>query len=227
MNISKQTLNIVDSVLEYDTEIISNDRSNDDVVSGDKTVLSYIPHGINNDEFKPIDPNDPEFVSFKKNFLKEKDYDFIILFNNRNIRRKMVGELIADFKCFCDIIGKEKAEKVCLILKTAPIDNNGTNLYAVHDGIAPETNVLFAPGKYDTKTLNYIYNLSDVTMGISSAEGFGLATAESLMAGTPIIATVIGGLQDQMRFEDEKGEWISFDKNHPTNSDMKYKKHGE
>ena len=39
-------------------------------------------------------------------------------------------------------------------------------------------------------------------------EGWGLGLTESLTAGRMIIAPVQGGMQDQMRFEDENGDWI-------------------
>ena len=42
-----------------------------------------------------------------------------------------------------------------------------------------------------------------------------------------IIAPVQGGMQDQMRFEDENGDWINFTSEFPTNSNGKYKKCGE
>jgi glycosyltransferase involved in cell wall biosynthesis len=42
------------------------------------------------------------------------------------------------------------------------------------------------------------YNMSDVTLNISDAEGFGLATLESLSCGTPIVVTMTGGLQEQV-----------------------------
>ena len=51
--------------------------------------------------------------------------------------------------------------------------------------------------------MNFLYNMSDVTMNLASNEGFGLGTAESLMSGTPIIVNVTGGLQDQCGFEVE------------------------
>ena len=54
--------------------------------------------------------------------------------------------------------------------------------------------------KLEQDKLNEIYNLVDCTINIANNEGFGLTTAESLMAGTPIIANVTGGLQDQMGF---------------------------
>jgi len=40
--------------------------------------------------------------------------------------------------------------------------------------------------------------LSDVTINISDAEGFGLSTLESLSCGTPIIVNMTGGLQEQV-----------------------------
>jgi hypothetical protein len=48
--------------------------------------------------------------------------------------------------------------------------------------------------------MNFMYNIASVTCQPSSAEGFGLSHMESMMAGTPTIATVLGGLQDQMGF---------------------------
>ena len=45
-----------------------------------------------------------------------------------------------------------------------------------------------------------MYNIADVTINIASNEGFGLGTAESLVAGTPIIVNVTGGLQDHCGF---------------------------
>jgi hypothetical protein len=64
-------------------------------------------------------------------------------------------------------------------------------------------------------------------MFMTDNEGWGLGLTESLMAGKMIIAPVQGGMQDQMRFEDEKGNWINFTTDHPSNADGKYKKCGE
>ena len=41
--------------------------------------------------------------------------------------------------------------------------------------------------------------MADCTVNISDAEGFGLATLESLSCGTPIIVNITGGLQEQIR----------------------------
>ena len=47
--------------------------------------------------------------------------------------------------------------------------------------------------------MSTFYNLADVTINISDAEGFGLATLESLSCGTPIIVNKTGGLQEQVK----------------------------
>ena len=46
--------------------------------------------------------------------------------------------------------------------------------------------------------LALFYQASDCTVNISDAEGFGLATLESLSCGTPIIVNMTGGLQEQV-----------------------------
>ena len=43
-----------------------------------------------------------------------------------------------------------------------------------------------------------IYNAADCTINIADAEGFGLATFESLACETPIIVNMTGGLQEQV-----------------------------
>jgi glycosyltransferase involved in cell wall biosynthesis len=69
---------------------------------------------------------------------------------------------------------------------------------------APNSIVIFDEGRYAEEGLNWLYNMADITINIASNEGFGLATAESVMAGTPIIVNVTGGLQDQCGFRDKK-----------------------
>jgi hypothetical protein len=54
-----------------------------------------------------------------------------------------------------------------------------------------------------------------------------LSLTEAMLTGTPIIANVTGGMQDQMRFEFEDGTWIDFDADFPSNHRGTYKKHGK
>jgi len=176
--------------------------------------ITYIPHGINENDFYPISSLDPnkweEFEKFKTQFLEGFNPEFTLLYNNRNIRRKMPGDVILAYKTFCDMLPKEKAKKCLLVMHTHLVDDNGTDLPAVAKEICPDYRILFSGNKLDTNQMNMMYNIADVTMNIASNEGFGLGTCESLMSGTPIIVNVTGGLQDQCGFK-LKGKHMSED----------------
>ena len=127
-----------------------------------------------------------------------------------------------------DQLPEDKKDKVCLLLHTQPVDDNGTDLLAVRDMLLGEDeSVKFSGGRISAEAMNMLYNLADVTVLPSSNEGWGLSLTESMMAGTMIIANTTGGMQDQMRFEDEDGNWIKFDENFCSNHFGTYKKCGE
>lgn len=157
------------------------------------------------EKFFPI-ANDLEFEVFKDKFFENKEYDFVVFWNNRNIRRKNPGDVVTAWKIFTDQLPKEKAERCLLILHTDKVDNNGTDIPAVIETICnPEVNkIKFTNGKCDEKHLNYYYNLADAQFMMTDNEGWGLSLTEGLMTGNMIIAPVQGGMQDQMRFEDKK-----------------------
>jgi glycosyltransferase involved in cell wall biosynthesis len=58
--------------------------------------------------------------------------------------------------------------------------------------------VLFSKNKLPPEQMALMYDMADCTVNISDAEGFGLATLESLSTGTPIIVAMTGGLQEQV-----------------------------
>ncbi len=185
--ISRQTYGIVSRVGKIDSETIK---------PLEDWQVDYVPHGINPKSFcKTEVPTD-----FKKQILGDKDYKFVLFWMNRNIKRKQPSDVIWAYKMFVDGLPEEDRDKCCLVMHTQPIDNNGTNLFAVKDNICPDYDVKFSTQRIDTKQLNYLYNLSNVTINIAGNEGFGLTTAESVMAETPIIVNVTGGLQDQCGF---------------------------
>ena len=168
--------------------------------------VSYVPHGIKSTEYFPTEVP----TEFRSEVLGGNEYDFVFFWSNRNIRRKQPSDVIMAFKDFCDRIGEEKAKKVALLMHTQPVDNNGTDLHSVHKTLAPDCNVIFSDKRRTTDELNLLYNIGDVTINIAGNEGFGLTTAESVMAGTPIIVNVTGGLQDQCGFRyKETGELVT------------------
>ena len=175
--------------------------------------ISYVPHGINPDLFKPLDSISEDVTNF---IHGEKKYDFVLFYNSRNIRRKQPSDVIYSFKLFCDRLPKEKAEKCLLLMHTSPVDENGTDLPAVINDLCPY-DVRFTNIKLEQDKLNEFYNIIDCTINIANNEGFGLTTAESLMSGTPIIVNVTGGLQDQCGFNYTADDYISFGTLHNRN----------
>jgi glycosyltransferase involved in cell wall biosynthesis len=195
--ISKQTYGIVNRVGKIESETIK---------PLENWQVDYIPHGINPDLYKPTDvPQD-----FKKQVLGDKDYKFVLFWMNRNIKRKQPSDVIWAFSKFVDGLPEEDKNKVCLIMHTAPIDQNGTNLIEVQKKIAPKCDIKFSTDRISQEQLNLLYNISDCTINIAGNEGFGLTTAESVMAGTPIIVNVTGGLQDQCGFKID-GKYLTAD----------------
>lgn len=220
---SVDTLLAISKQTKLINELVLKEKAND-------KILEYIPHGIDSDVFRPLDEkNDEEFQKFKSSVLQNKDYEFVVYFNSRNIQRKRPGDVILAYKHFCDLIGKEKAKKCALVMHTAPVDQHGTDLNAVKAAICdPEyVNVFFSASKISPVQMNGMYNIADVTMLISSNEGWGLSLTESMLAGTMIIPNVTGGMQDQCRFVDDKGEWFTPSADVPSNHRGTYKEHGE
>jgi glycosyltransferase involved in cell wall biosynthesis len=187
--ISRQTYGIIKRLSALDTKPTWKPKKD--------WQVSYVPHGINTDIYKPADVP----AEFRKEILGDKQYDFVLYWSNRNIRRKQPADVIVAFQKFCDKIGKEKADKCVLLMHTQTVDENGTDLPAVIEAVAPNCNIIFSEKRRLQHELNWNYNIADATINIANNEGFGLATAESIMAGTPIIVNVTGGLQDQCGFE--------------------------
>ena len=230
MGISKQSDNIHREVLKQNgfvnINLDTDGRQPDQVDSWDTVYTSYVPHGLDEQIFKPLDSNDTEYQKLYNQLKTKNNVDFLVMWNNRNIRRKNPGDVILAFKHFRSKLPIKMQDSVALVMHTAPVDGNGTDLRAVWKSVAPECKILFSDQKLTAESLNAMYNVADVVVNIASNEGWGLSNTEALLAGTPTVVNVTGGLQDQCRFEDESGNWITFDKEFSTNHTAKYNKHG-
>jgi glycosyltransferase involved in cell wall biosynthesis len=84
-------------------------------------------------------------------------------------------------------------------MHTDPKDVHGQDLNHILQRLnLVNREVLFSTQKVPLDKMHYFYNVADITVNISDAEGFGLATLESLACGTPIVVTKTGGLQEQV-----------------------------
>ena len=212
--ISKQTKNI--------NELVLGDKAKN-------KIIEYVPHGLNEEVFIPLDKSDKELVEFRKQLFGGKEFDFVMFFNSRNIRRKQIPDTLFAYKIFIDSLTDEQARKCAFVLHTQVVDDNGTDLEAVREmlfGSDSKYNILFSNQVLDPKGMNLLYNCSDVQILLTNNEGWGLSLTEAILAGNPIIANVTGGMQDQMRFS-KKGKWIDFDADFPSNHNGTIKEHGE
>ena len=87
LGISKQTVNINKLVLGKKAK---------------GKVIEYVPHGMNDKMFFPVDENDKNYKDFQKQVLGGKEAEFILFFNSRNIRRKSIPDTILAWKYFID-----------------------------------------------------------------------------------------------------------------------------
>ena len=217
MGISKQTVNINKLVL------------------GDKIatkIIDYVPHGMNSEVFYPIKENSEDaekMEEIKKRLFGGKESKFTLFFNSRNIRRKSIPDTMLAWKYFVDQLPQEEADSCYFVLHTDLVSEAGTDLKAVRDYLfgSDYKNIIISSEKVPASTLNAFYNIADAQILLSSAEGWGLALTEAMLTGTPIIGNVTGGMQDQMRFEDENGDWFTPSADVPSNHTGKYKKHGK
>jgi|TARA_Y100000034_G_scaffold128310_1_gene182660 glycosyltransferase involved in cell wall biosynthesis len=173
----------------------------------------YLPHAVDPSayhKFKSVEGQAAAAV-MRENItlnssinLKNKDKK-IFFWNSRNARRKQSGTLVWWFKEFLDKVGHDKAT---LIMHTDARDPHGTDLPHIieHLGVN-DGQVLLSTSKIDAEQLAGMYNAADFTISISDAEGFGLSMLESLCCGTPIIATMTGGMQEQVT---DGTNWFGF-----------------
>jgi glycosyltransferase involved in cell wall biosynthesis len=217
--ISKQTYGIVKAVL--------GDEAQD-------KLITYLPHGIDTKKFYPIGTEDSAgqevLQKVRKETLGNLDIDFMVFYNARNLRRKMTSDVLLAYNHFLMQLPEHEREKCRIVMHTAPVDDNGTDLTAVIRDVVPNVKAIFSNQRVDHTILNALYNMADVTINLASNEGFGLGTAESLLAGTPILVNVTGGLQDQCGFMTDDGRFIThhdITDDFLTNADRIYTKHGE
>jgi glycosyltransferase involved in cell wall biosynthesis len=196
-------------------------------LKNNKILLHYVPHGIDPVCFRPLEKDNKPLQDMKTKIFGDNSYDFVFFYNSRNVQRKRTSNIILAFRAFCDNLPIEKAKKCALVLHTEAVLDAGTDLPAVIEAFCGNKyKVVILEDRYSPDDMNILYNIADVTVNISSNEGFGLSVAESIMSGTPVIVNVTGGLQDQIGQTDDGGNVITFSKDFGTNHTGKYKKHG-
>lgn len=162
--------------------------------------VDVVPHGINLDHFKKLDP---ALIKEKKQQLFRNVKDpYVVGCVGRNQYRKEFPRLLEAFKLFA----ADKPNAV-LFLHTSPRDNApGFPLPELISVLGLEGKVFFPqmpgggpimPGHgVSIEELNMYYNMMDVMVLPSNAGGWELPLQESNQAGTPVISTNFAAMKE-------------------------------
>jgi glycosyltransferase involved in cell wall biosynthesis len=150
----------------------------------DVKYKTVIYHGINPDEFKPLDK-----ALIKDNHgMKDK---FVITTIARHQPRKMVYHTA---HAVCRFL--QKHEDAIWICKCNPDDpammnepESERDLNKLVKSYGVEAHVMFVPINLPTDQMNDLYNTGDVFICLTGGEGFNIPVAESMMAGVMTIVT--------------------------------------
>jgi glycosyltransferase involved in cell wall biosynthesis len=160
--------------------------------------VNFVPHAIPKNVYFEF-PKELQAKTKIDALGVERQDHFVGFWVNRNARRKRPGDLLWAWKIFLDRLQNEEGhKKASLLMHTDPLDPEGPNLYAIAELLDIVDNVIFSKDRLGFESINAYYNISDFTINISYAEGFGLSTLESMMTGTPIIAPCTGGQTRQV-----------------------------
>lgn len=162
-----------------------------------------IPHTVDTNIFSKKSKESD--LQMRKMMTDNPENKTIFFWNNRNARRKQPGSIMFWFKEFLDKIGKDKA---VLVMHTEPRDPHGQDLVKIIETLElTDGEIAISRTKLPPEDLAKVYSAADCTINVSDAEGFGLATLESLSCETPIIVNMTGGLQEQVT---DGENWFGF-----------------
>lgn len=149
--------------------------------------ISYIPHGIDTNVFKPQKDND---MRKKLHPAPVPDDAFLMIHVGANVgERKHIPQLIWVFK---KLLEKHKDAYLYVYTNIQSEYPQGYDLiaYANHFGILkhlryPDFNPILDP--FEDEEMASLYSACDVYVSASMGEGFGLPLMESMACGTPCI----------------------------------------
>jgi hypothetical protein len=107
-----------------------------------KHLLHLVPHGINSDVFIPLAADHKLIKEKKKQLFGDKQYDFVLFYNSRNVQRKKTSNAVLAFRAFCDNLTPEQAAKCVFVLHTEKVQDAGTDLPEVITALCPNYDVV-------------------------------------------------------------------------------------
>ena len=147
--------------------------------------LGYIPHGINTEEWKPIDRK-----KIREDLFDVDEDKFIIVTNGANVgERKQLPLMLKIFKKFL----KTHPDSLLYMFTNPTVAfPKGYDLMAFMNTLGLEDHVFYP--RYDpiiepwsNQQLCELYSASDVYLTTTLGEGFGIPILEAMACGIPVI----------------------------------------
>lgn len=147
--------------------------------------INVIPNGINLNNYNGIERD----YEFRRKYAA--DNEKIILFMGRLVYEKGVQHLIAAMP---KILSSYNDAKLIIAGKGGMIDE----LRAQVDYLGISNKVYFT-GYLDAKQVSKMYKCADISVFPSTYEPFGIVALEAMYAGTPVVVSDVGGLNEIVR----------------------------
>lgn len=149
----------------------------------------HLPLGVDLATFKFLGLSKRQELRAKFEKIMGQPLGFTIGYVGRNLRRKRLLDVLAIFEQF------QPKKQTTLFMHTDPHDPEGPNLLEARKVLVDnKASVLFTlPRGHSSKVVNELYNVFDVNLNISWAEGFGLPALEAMAAGCPSITNENAG----------------------------------
>ena len=160
-----------------------------------KNKLNVIYHGINKNDFYPIE--DEETIKELRTKLWGDHKDKFVFINvNRNQPRKDLYRTLQAFKILLDSRRAKGKDDVYLYMHCNIFDNNlnmidmckQLNLTEGDEWGYPNSRNFGPSSGFPINVLNEIYNASDAVVSTTLGEGWGLSITEGLSVKKPVIA---------------------------------------
>lgn len=156
--------------------------------------LDVVPNGVDVDRFADPDPGVVERVRDRYDLGGPKQSGATVLFVGTVMPRKGVRELVEAFASARSAVPEGPIDLV--VAGEHDLDPAYTDTVYDAIGEADLADRVRLAGFVDEEALPALYALADVLAVPSLEEGFGMTAIEGMAAGTPVVATRVGGLPE-------------------------------
>jgi glycosyltransferase involved in cell wall biosynthesis len=141
-----------------------------------------IPNGVDLSVFRPADK-----ISARKIIDLPNDARVILAVGN-NLRSNSIKDYLVLRSAFGKVLSDMPGQKVIIIIvgEDAPDEKIG------------EAEVRFVPYQNDPRAVAAYYQAADVFVHAAREEVWGLTITEALACGTPVVASAVGGIPEQI-----------------------------